>query len=234
MISIGYWSLWLAALLSGNTVLTKISSFSVFCWAMLAASFSFCAYFLARMIKAVGRPHELMAAMQSDVSGLNRYSWRTLFWAGFALFYVAPTSVFVSRYLGAFGSVMCLYGLILVGSSALLIKTWSFMGDPNIPMNLITVGPYSLLRHPQALGNLLFVCGFALTGGSLWSALAFVGSGMLYARNIVPLEEAMLEEAFPNSYAHYCERVPRFSGALLLLLVVQTVMMIRVGGGVYW
>ena len=55
------------------------------------------------------------------------------------------------------------------------------MGDPNIPMNLITVGPYSLLRHPQALGNLLFLCGFALAGGSFWSALAFVGSGMLYA-----------------------------------------------------
>ncbi len=107
-ISIGYWSVWLAALLSGNAVLTKISGFSVFCWAMLAASFSFCAYFLARMIKAVGRPHELMAAIQSDMSGLNRYSWRTLFWAGFALFYVAPTSSFVSRYLGAFGSVMCL------------------------------------------------------------------------------------------------------------------------------
>jgi hypothetical protein len=107
-ISIGYWSVWLAALLSGNSVLTSVSGFSVFCWAMLAASFSFSSYFLARMIKAVGRPHELMAAMQSDMSGLNRYSWRTLFWAGFALFYVAPTSSFVSRYLGAFGSVMCL------------------------------------------------------------------------------------------------------------------------------
>ena len=30
-ISILYWSLWLAALLSGNALLTKISSFSVFC-----------------------------------------------------------------------------------------------------------------------------------------------------------------------------------------------------------
>ena len=76
-ISILYWSLWLAALLSGNALLTKISSFSVFCWAMLASSFSFSAYFLARMIKAVGRPHDLVAALQTDMSGLNRYSWRT-------------------------------------------------------------------------------------------------------------------------------------------------------------
>jgi len=158
-----------------------------------------------------------------------------LFWLGFALFYVAPTSAWVARYLGSFGVVMCGYGLVLVASSALLIKTWTFMGDPNIPMNLITVGPYALLRHPQALGNLLFVCGFALTGGSTWSALAFLAAGALYVRNIVPVEEMMLAEAFPNSYTHYCERVPRFSGALLLLLVVQTVMMIRygVGGGAY-
>jgi protein-S-isoprenylcysteine O-methyltransferase Ste14 len=99
----------------------------------------------------------------------------------------------------------------------------------------VCVCRYSLLRHPQALGNLLFVCGFALTGGSLWSALAFLGAGMLYGRNIVPLEEQMLTEAFPNSYVHYCERVPRFSGALLLLLVVQTAVMIRYGmsGGIY-
>jgi hypothetical protein len=141
-ISIAYWSVWLAALLSGNALLTKISSFSVFCWAMLASSFSFCAYFLARMIKDAGRPHEILTRVQQDMSGLNRYSWRTLFWLGFALFYVAPTSPMVVRYLGSFGTVMCFYGLLLVASSALLIKTWTFMGDPNIPMNLITVGPY--------------------------------------------------------------------------------------------
>ena len=68
-ISILYWSLWLAALISGNALLTKISGFSVFCWAMLASSFSFSAYFLARMIKAVGRPHDLLTAIQNDMSG---------------------------------------------------------------------------------------------------------------------------------------------------------------------
>jgi len=232
-ISIAYWSIWLAALLSGNAVLTRVSSFSVFCWAMLASSFSFCLYFLARLIKDIQRPHELVSSIEQDASGFNRYSWRTLFWLGFVLFYLAPTSQLVMKYLGSFGTVMCFYGLILVASSALLIKTWTFMGDPNIPMNLITVGPYSLLRHPQALGNLLFVSGFALTGGSLWSAAAFVAAGFLYGRNIVPLEEQMLSEAFPNSYSHYAERVPRFSGALILLLVIQTAMMMRYGVGAW-
>jgi len=76
---------------------------------------------------------------------------------------------------------------------------------------------------------MLFLTGFALAGGSLWSALAFVASFVLYQKHIIPLEEEMLTEAFPNSYTHYKERVPAFSWALILLLVIIAVLMWRFG-----
>lgn len=36
---------------------------------------------------------------------------------------------------------------------------FSFMGAPHVPGRLHTGGVYALLRHPQALGNMLFLIG---------------------------------------------------------------------------
>lgn len=36
---------------------------------------------------------------------------------------------------------------------------FSFMGSPSVPRRLQTGGVYALLRHPQALGNMLFLIG---------------------------------------------------------------------------
>lgn len=227
-ISLGYWGIWLAAMLSGNVLLTRLSQFKVFCFLMCSSSVAFSSWFAARCIKDVYKVHDEQD-MIVDLSGFYRYGWRALFWLAFVLFYIVPTYPQMANFFAIPGAVMCLYGLVLVGSSAAIIGTWSFMGDPNVPMKLITVGPYALLRHPQALGNILFVTGFALAGGSLWSALSFIASFILYRKHIIPLEEEMLTEAFPSSYTHYKERVPAFSGALMLLLVIQAALMWRFG-----
>jgi len=228
-ISVTYWAILLASILSGNTVLTRLAQFKVFVSLMCIASFAFASWFLARCIKDV-QNHTESITVDKDLSGLYRYGWRALFWLGFVLFYAAPTaSAPVTDLLAIPGAVMCLYGLALVASSAVIVGTWSFMGDPNVPHRLITVGPYALLRHPQALGNILFVTGFAVSGGALWSVVAFCASFILYSRYIIPLEEEMLTEAFPSSYVHYKERVPAFSGALMLLLVIQAALFWRFG-----
>lgn len=228
-ISVTYWAILLASILSGNTVLTRLAEFKVFVSLMCIASFAFASWFLARCIKDVEN-HTESITVDKDLSGLYRYGWRALFWLGFVLFYAAPSaSAAVTDMLAIPGAVMCLYGLALVASSAVIVGTWSFMGDPNVPHRLITVGPYALLRHPQALGNILFVTGFAVSGGALWSVVAFCASFVLYSRYIIPLEEEMLTEAFPSSYMHYKERVPAFSGALMLLLVIQAALFWRFG-----
>ena len=227
-VSVAYWGILLASILSGNAILTKLGQFKIFVSLMCAASFAFTTWFAARCLKDI-RTHADSTNVDGDLSGFYRYGWRFLFWLGFVLFYILPTYPSMANMLAIPGAVMCLYGMVLVASSALIVGTWSFMGDPNVPMRLITVGPYSLLRHPQALGNMLFVTGFAIAGGSLWSALAFIASFAFYRAHIIPLEEQMLLEAYPSSYSHYMQRVPAFSGALMLLLVIQAALMWRFG-----
>ena len=39
---------------------------------------------------------------------------------------------------------------------------FSFMGSPSVPRRLQTGGVYALLRHPQALGNMMFLIGECL------------------------------------------------------------------------
>lgn len=228
-ISVGYWGIWLAAMLSGNTLLTKMSQFKFFCFVMCISSVAFSSWFAARCIKDVYKVHDDTDAMSLDLSGFYRYGWRALFWLAFVLFYIVPTYPYVANVFAIPGAVMCLYGLVLIGSAAAITGTWSFMSDPNVPLKLITVGPFAVVRHPNSLGNMLFLIGFALSGGSLCSALSFIASFALYCKHIIPLEEEMLTEAFPSSYTHYKERVPAFSWALIILLVIIAVLMWRFG-----
>jgi protein-S-isoprenylcysteine O-methyltransferase Ste14 len=41
---------------------------------------------------------------------------------------------------------------------------FSFMGSPSVPRRLQTGGVYALLRHPQALGNMMFLIGGRMGG----------------------------------------------------------------------
>ena len=101
------------------------------------------------------------------------------------------------------------------------------MGEAQVPRRLSTTGVYALLRHPQALGNMLFLVGFSVAGGALYASAAFVLAFGLYIGTQVPREERMLIEAFGEKYERYCERVPRFAWALLLLLVLEAVMLLK-------
>lgn len=92
---------------------------------------------------------------------------------------------------------------------------------------MATTGPYALLRHPQALGNMLFLVGFSFAGACLSATAAFLASFYLYCTSVLPKEEAMLEQAFGAKYRHYKERVPAFAWGLILLLVVEAVLMWR-------
>jgi len=110
---------------------------------------------------------------------------------------------------------------------------WSFFGEPHVPTRLVTTGPFALLRHPQALGNMLFLVGFSLSGGAVASAIAFAVSFSLYCIAVVPKEEAMLEAAFTSKYRHYKEKVPAFAWGLVLLLIVEAVLMWKFSIGPY-
>ena len=78
---------------------------------------------------------------------------------GFVLWYAVPPLQTVTEYAGTAGSIACVYGIVLTLSSALMVGVYSFLGEPQLPRKLVMIGPYQLVRHPQILGNFLFIMG---------------------------------------------------------------------------
>ncbi|MEM7416496.1 MAG: isoprenylcysteine carboxylmethyltransferase family protein [Gemmatimonadota bacterium] len=141
----------------------------------------------------------------------------SLFWAG--LLWFVP--FWIRRLEGgagieAFSVSPVLGGAILVLSSlGGLWSGWTMAtvgrGTP-LPIDtareLVTSGPYALVRNPMAVTGLSQGIGVALLIGS-WSAIAYVvAGGLLWHVLVRPMEEAELEERFGGSYRTYRQRVP--------------------------
>jgi protein-S-isoprenylcysteine O-methyltransferase Ste14 len=219
-----YWTLLMLAVLSGNRWVTNAAHFQNLVTALLAASTFFAAASAIRWINDI-RERRPLEERKKDARITLRQGFNTLFWLGFVLWYVTPPVNWIIEYTGTVGAVACLFGLVLSLSAAATVGMWSFLGAPQVPRQLVTTGPYALLRHPQGLGNMLFLIGFSLAGGSLASTLVFLAAFFVYTAVIVPDEEAALESAFGGKYARYKEHVPAFAWALLLLIVIEVVLM---------
>lgn len=102
------------------------------------------------------------------------------------------------------------------------IRLWAigFTGEPTRRQELdapalITAGPYSLVRNPLYLGNLLngIAVAAAASGGlslfqqTLVGAVSGCSLAVVYG-SIVPLEEEFLEEQFGDEYCRYRMQVP--------------------------
>lgn len=227
-INIIYFGVLLASIFTGNRRLTSIAAFTNLINAMFLASAAFTGWSATRWLADV-RQHISTTQVRRDFRALLRYGWSALFWAGFVLWYAVPPLEYLTQWTGTAGAICCLYGVTLAVLSAVLVGSWSFLGEPTTPRRLVTGGPYALLRHPQALGNFLALIGFSLSGGAVAAAVAFAASFALYSSTVVPHEEKILENAFGVKYKHYAERVPPFSWALLLLLIVEALLIWRYG-----
>jgi len=105
------------------------------------------------------------------------------------------------------GCLVALAGAaLLLRSRAELGPAWSFVPKADQGMDLVTTGPYRLVRHPIYLGFALLVTGQGLAFGS-WPALMIVLSG------VVPTfvwraraEEKLLSRTFGEPYAAYQQR----------------------------
>lgn len=75
---------------------------------------------------------------------------------------------------------------------------------------LATSGPYSVVRNPLYLGNLLGVVGFGFAVEQPFLALACGLAFVLLYPNVVAREEARLAELFGERFEAYCARVPRW------------------------
>jgi hypothetical protein len=75
---------------------------------------------------------------------------------------------------------------------------------------LTTSGPYAWTRNPLYLGSSLLAMGFAVAGGSLWSALVIVVYFLIFYPAVMKKEEGELHTRYGNAFDEYATRVPLF------------------------
>jgi protein-S-isoprenylcysteine O-methyltransferase Ste14 len=75
---------------------------------------------------------------------------------------------------------------------------------------LVTEGPFSLVRNPLYVGNLLLWTGFTVWSGKLWLLAVAWTLFLLQYSAIIRFEETLLRQRFGDEYTAYMARVPRW------------------------
>ena len=105
--------------------------------------------------------------------------------------------------------------LIVIGE-IIRLRSVSFAGGETRTMNvgassICKSGPYSIVRNPLYIGNMMIYVGFAFVSGSVYvvtiSSITFVYFFIQYSL-IISLEEQALEEKFGDEYTTYKKLVP--------------------------
>jgi protein-S-isoprenylcysteine O-methyltransferase Ste14 len=86
-------------------------------------------------------------------------------------------------------------------------RNWSPQPSRKEEHELVTTGPYRLLRHPIYTGMLLSLMGLALTGSSAGPP-ALIAGMFVYLRR-VRREERIMIELFADRYSVYCKHTWR-------------------------
>lgn len=92
-------------------------------------------------------------------------------------------------------------------------------GGPGLevpPEELVTSGPYAVVRNPMYLGHIIFLTGLALIARSKL-AFAIAGATALWFNERVAADEQRLQRQFGQPYRDYQSRVPRWIPGLQLL-----------------
>lgn len=80
---------------------------------------------------------------------------------------------------------------------------------------LATTGPYSLVRHPLYLGNILIFIGFSLLNNDPWAWLLTVSFLWFFYPPAITYEDGKLEELFGQEWRDWRERTPALIPARL-------------------
>lgn len=97
---------------------------------------------------------------------------------------------------------------IFLIAGGLLLRTWA-AGTLVKGGELITAGPYSLIRHPLYIGSFFIGLGGSLLGGILWLLLFTTGFPLFYTPKILT-EENHLRRRYGEKYETYRKKVHAF------------------------
>jgi protein-S-isoprenylcysteine O-methyltransferase Ste14 len=101
-----------------------------------------------------------------------------------------------------FGELIRIYGVAFIGSVSRTRNTQTTGND------LITGGPFAIVRNPLYVGNLFLASGIAIYSGHLWFVMLTLAAFAFQYYCIVKYEESLLLERFGDVYARYMEKVP--------------------------
>ncbi|WP_220100745.1 methyltransferase family protein [Chitinophaga oryzae] len=117
--------------------------------------------------------------------------------------------------LQATGVLLCIAGIgLCIWSRLLLGVNWSGGVAAKRDHELVTKGPYRVVRHPIYTGFLMALTGTSLvTGGGAAIVVTVVCALGLYLK--ITREETLLNELFPGAYAAYRQRTRKLIPFLL-------------------
>ena len=130
--------------------------------------------------------------------------WRPVFLPG------ALTLPFLPRTAVLFwaGAVLALAGFLFAAwARACIGRNWSAAVTVKAGHELVTTGPYAIVRHPIYAGLLLAFIGTAVARGDLGAMAAAALAGWAFRRK-TGLEERWMREQFGPAYDAYARRVP--------------------------
>ncbi|HXW17256.1 MAG TPA: isoprenylcysteine carboxylmethyltransferase family protein [Candidatus Acidoferrales bacterium] len=125
--------------------------------------------------------------------------WRVR--AGYPLAIVYIFLATPSAMLIAAGGAIAVIGLVIRAAAA---------GNLRKLETLTTSGTYSWTRNPLYFGSSFLVAGFAVAGGSVWSALVIIAYFLIFYPAVMRKEEAELRARYGAAFDAYAARVPLF------------------------
>jgi len=105
-------------------------------------------------------------------------------------------------------------GVLLV-LAGLLVRSWA-AGTLRKYKQLITTGPYALVRNPLYVGSFLMMGGFSTLLGDWLTVVLVMGPMIVLYWLAVRDEEQGMAQAFPDQWPAYAARVPRFLPKFML------------------